>query len=96
MPSDRGGQVPLTHALFVETLRKCLYEIGVDPSLYSGHNFRRGGATFAHHLGRIDPLLIKWMGDWRSDAYMLYVERQSAEALARLPRTLAAACAVYE
>jgi hypothetical protein len=44
----------------------------------------------------IDPLLIKWMGDWRSDAYMLYVERQSAEALARLPRTLAAACAVYE
>ena len=95
VPSGQGRTVPLTHSMFVDTLRWCLCQIGVDPSVYSGHSFRRGGATFAHHLG-VDPLLIKWMGDWRSDAYMLYVERQSAEALARLPSILAAACAVYE
>jgi hypothetical protein len=34
VPSDWCGPASWTHALFVETLRKCLYEIGVDPSLY--------------------------------------------------------------
>jgi len=96
VPSGQGGQaVPLTHAVFTGYLKQCLREIGVDHSQYSGHSFRRGGATFAHRLG-VDPLLIKRMGDWRSDAYMGYVAHHTPEGLVRLPRTLAAACAVYE
>ena len=54
-----------------------------------------GGATFAFRLG-MDPLLIKRMRDWMSDAYMRYIEHHTPEGLVRLPRTLAAACAVHE
>jgi len=56
----------------------CLGMIGVDPAKYSGHSFRRGGATFAHRLG-VDPLLIKRMGDWRSDAYRRYIDHNTPE-----------------
>jgi hypothetical protein len=84
IPSGQGGQaVPLTHAVFTGYLKQCLREIGVDLSKYSGHSFRRGGATFAHRLG-IDPLLIKRMGDWRSDAYMGYMAHHTPEGLVRL------------
>ena len=96
VPSGQDGRaVPLTHAVFTGYLKQCLREIGVDHSKYSGHSFRRGGATFAHRLG-VDPLLIKRMGDWQTDAYMGYVVHHTPEGLVRLPRTLAAACAVYE
>jgi len=96
VPTGRGGgSTPLTHDMFVNALRYCLGMIGVDPAKYSGHSFRRGGATFAHRLG-VDPLLIKRMGDWRSDAYMRYIDHNTPEGLARLPRTLAAACSAYE
>jgi hypothetical protein len=96
VPSGKGGAaIPLTHDTFVGALKHCLLQIGVDPTRYSGHSFRRGGATFAHRLG-VDPLLIKHMGDWRSDAYMRYIDRNTPEGLVRLPQTLAAACSAYE
>jgi hypothetical protein len=60
--------------------------------MFSGHNFRRGGATFAHRMG-VSPLLIKLMGDWSSDAYMTYIDHATPEDLARLPRALARAIA---
>ena len=91
VPSAKG-LVPLTHYVFVGTLKHCLQAIGVDHTLYSGHSFRRGGATFAHRLG-VDPLLIKRMGDWRSDAYMLYVDPHTPEGLVSLPVSMARACA---
>ena len=93
IPTRGGGMAPLTHRLFVETLRFCLGKIGVDPSMFSGHSFRRGGATFAHRMG-VPPLLIKLMGDWSSDAYMTYIDHATPEDLARLPRALARAIAV--
>ena len=68
------GLVPLTHYVFVGGLKHCLRAIGVDASLYSGHSFRRGGATYAHRLG-VYPMLIKRMGDWKSDAYIHVVHR---------------------
>ena len=82
---------PLTHRLFTNTLRYCLRKIGVDLSKFSGHSFRRGRATFAHHMG-FPPLLIKLMGDWSSDAYIAY--ETTPEDLARLPRALATASTV--
>ena len=91
VPSSRGF-VPLTHYVFVGTLKHCLRAIGVDPDLYSGHSFRRGGATFAHRLG-VDPLLIKRMGDWSSDAYMLYVDPHTPGGLVSLPVAMSRACA---
>jgi len=92
VPTRDGGMAPLTHRLFVETLRFCLEKVGVDPSRFSGHSFRRGGATFAHRMG-VSPLLIKLMGDWSSDAYMAYIDHTTPTDLARLPRALAMAIA---
>jgi integrase len=68
----QGTYVPLTHNTFVSTLKSCLKDVGVDPSKYSGHSFRRGGATWAHSIGVSDKL-IKTQGDWASDAYMIYI-----------------------
>ena len=81
--------VPLR--LLVNTLRYCLREIDVDPSEFSGHGFRRSGATFAHQSGAPPPVLM--MGDGSSDAYIAYVDHATSEDLARLPRALAKACA---
>ena len=92
IPQQAGPPTALTHDQFVRTLKYCLGQVGLDPSLYSGH--RRGGATFAHRLG-VDPLLIKLMGDWRSEAYMDYIDPHIPEGLVRLPLALATACARY-
>jgi hypothetical protein len=92
VPTRDGGMAPLTHRLFVETLRFCLGKISVNPSEFSGHSFRRGGATFAHRMG-VSPLLIKLMGDWSSHAYMTYIDHTTPTDLARLPRALAKAIA---
>jgi hypothetical protein len=86
------GLVPLTHYVFVGGLKHCLRAIGVDASLYSRHSFRRGGATYAHRLG-VDPMLIKRMGDWRSDAYMLYIDHHTPEGLVCLPAAMTQSCA---
>jgi len=47
----RGGRIaPLSRiGCLSNTLRYCLRKLGVDPSEFSGHSFRRGGATFAHN-----------------------------------------------
>ncbi|KAK3245120.1 hypothetical protein CYMTET_45295, partial [Cymbomonas tetramitiformis] len=65
---SRGRTVPMTHGVFVGEMKKLIRKIGVDPSKYSGHSFRRGGATVAFNLG-VDHLLIKLQGDWVSNAY---------------------------
>ena len=67
-----SGPKPLTHATFVNHLRHCLTKLGVDPSKYSGHSFRRGGASFALQCG-VPTEWIKLQGDWASDAYERYL-----------------------
>jgi len=91
VPSAKG-LVPLTHYVFVASLKYCLRAIGVDPDLYSGHSFRRGGATFAHRMG-MDPMLIKRLGDWASEAYQGYIDPHTPEGLVSLPVAMARACA---
>ena len=54
--------------------------ISLDPKDFSGHSLRRGGATFAFQCG-IPAELIKLQGDWRSDAYMLYLSLPLADRL---------------
>ena len=50
-----------------------MYEIGLDPNHYSSHSFRRGGATWAFKCG-VSAELIQLQGDWKSDAYKLYLK----------------------
>ena len=71
--SALGGTIPLTHTAFVSYLKKCLLKIGLDPSQFSGHSFRRGGAFFALQCG-IPADWIKLQGDWASNAYERYLD----------------------
>ena len=52
----------------------------LDPSHFSGHSLRRCGATFAFQFA-IPAELIKLQGDWRSNAYMLYLSLPLADRL---------------
>ncbi|RLF65967.1 MAG: hypothetical protein DRN30_03015 [Thermoplasmata archaeon] len=67
-----GRYTVLTYSLFQAKLRVLLSAIGKNPSLYSTHSFRRGGASFAFQAG-IPIELVKTLGDWRSDAYLRYL-----------------------
>ena len=61
-----------TYPTFLSHLRTCLWHIRINPKLYAGHSFRRGGASFAYEAGLpID--MIKLIGDWKSDAVLLYL-----------------------
>ena len=60
------------HATFTTYLKKALDMSGHQSSQYSGHSFRRGGASFAFLCG-IPSDLIKMQGDWSSDAYLRYL-----------------------
>ena len=57
---------------FLKFLRSCLENIGLDPTSYAGHSFRRGGASFAFQ-SRIPVEMIKLLGNWKSDAVLLYL-----------------------
>ena len=71
-PSPSGPK-PITHAVFTSYLRQCLKKLGIDPSLYSGHSLRRGGASYALQCG-LPADLIKLQGDWSSNAYERYLD----------------------
>ena len=65
-------------------LKQSLITLGYDPARYAGQSFRRGGATYLLSLG-LDIPTIKAMEDWKSDAYLRYLEftmqaRQKARA----------------
>ena len=59
-------------AKFLKFLRSCLENIGSDPTSYAGHSFCHGGASFAFQSG-IPVEMIKLLGDWKSDAVLLYL-----------------------
>ncbi|KAI8486059.1 hypothetical protein Bbelb_361590 [Branchiostoma belcheri] len=72
LPQETGpGFTPLIHKPFVTTLRTLLRQCGYPDSAYSGHSFRRGGATWASECG-LPPELIKLQGDWNFSAYQRY------------------------
>jgi len=73
VPSTGGGLTYLTHDTLVKHLKTLLYAVGLPPSSYSGHSFRRGGATYAWHCGA-DPQVLKLLGDWSSDAFQAYLD----------------------
>ncbi len=63
----------LTHATFTSNLRHMLATLGYQPSAYSGHSFRRGGASWAFQAG-VPGELIQAHGDWSSDCYLRYLD----------------------
>ncbi len=71
----QGGKVHwLTKSTFIHSFRILLCRSGVqDVSAYTGHSFRRGGASWAFQAG-MPGELIQVCGDWASDAYKQYLE----------------------
>ena len=64
----------LTKDLFIRSFRSMAADAGLEhPSLFTGHSFRRGGATWAFQAG-VPGELIQISGDWASDAYKQYLE----------------------
>ncbi len=72
IPKSKGLQ-PLTYHMLQKTLRSWVGSTGRDPTLYSTHSLRRGGASFATEAG-VSLELVKLIGDWRSDAVLQYIQ----------------------
>ena len=53
-------------------LRDALNASGLPRKEYGTHSFRRGGASYAFQAG-IPLELIKVLGDWKSNAVLLYL-----------------------
>jgi len=67
------GLSPVTYYQYQVFIRKVIAKVGLDPSLFSSHSFRRGGATWAFRA-QVPGELVKVHGDWRSDAYLKYLD----------------------
>lgn len=81
---------PITYSQFSRFLARSIQAIGAHPSAFSPHSFRRGGATFAFDCG-LPAEFIKLQGDWRSDAYLVYLEltdNQKRAAVAAMAQNL--------
>ena len=64
----------LTKKVFINTFREVASAAGIpDVSFFTGHSFRRGGASWAFQAG-VPGELIQICGDWASDAYKQYLE----------------------
>ena len=77
-----GGRVRwLTRDIFVRTFRSVL-QSGLAGSMrgFTGHSFRRGGASWAFRTG-LPGELIQVCGDWSSDAYKSYLEFDMGQKL---------------
>jgi hypothetical protein len=67
-------QHEMTYTLFTTMLRQVLVSLNLSTTEYSGHSFRRGGATCALHAG-LPAEVVKAQGDWKSLAYLDYVDQ---------------------
>ena len=45
---------------------------GLDPSNYSGHSFRRGGASYLYSIGGT-TLMVQVLGEWSSQVFTRYL-----------------------
>ena len=86
--------VPMTHSNFVRGFKRLAAKAGYNPNNYAGHSFRRGSATAAFRAD-VPKELIKWQGDWASDAWERYVELTENQK-AQLPKALVAGAALAE
>ena len=75
-----GVNTFVTYNTFTTRLKSLLKKAGYDPALFSGHSFRRGGATFLHQCGGT-ALMIQASGDWSSQCFTRYLYMSEAERL---------------
>lgn len=66
----------LSYTDFVSAVKVMCRQLGINDSLYSGHSFRKGGASALAACG-FPAHVIKAMGRWKSECYMLYISLPS-------------------
>lgn len=57
---------------FTSRLKSILRKAGLNPDLFSGHSFRRGGASF-HFSSGASQLMVQVLGGWASLVYTRYL-----------------------
>ena len=62
----------VTHRSFTEKLKSLLAKAGLDPALFSGHSFRRGGASYLFSIGGT-ALMVQVLGQWSSQIFTRYL-----------------------
>ena len=71
---------PVTRRWLMSRVDVLLRSIHLDPSAYSSHSFRKGGAVSLQQQG-VEDSIIRRAGRWRSDAFNLYVRHASLDSL---------------
>ena len=77
------GVTILTRHTFTSKLHQHLLCCGFDTAAYSGHSFRRGGASWAFDSG-LPGELVQVLGDWKSDSYKLYLEMNNTSKMSMI------------
>ena len=62
----------ISYEKFTQRLKTLLVKAVYQASSYSGHSFRRGGATFLHTCGGT-ALMVQASGDWSSSCFTRYL-----------------------
>ena len=71
----------VNYCAFTKRLKELLVRAGLEPSLYSGHSFRRGGASFLFSIGG-SQLMVQVLGDWSSMVYTRYLYMSADDRMA--------------
>ena len=82
IPVANGFKV-ITASRFTAKIKDTVALLGANPSRFSPHSFRRGGATFAFSSG-VPGEAIKLQCDWKSDAYLVYLTPSPVQQLRSL------------
>ena len=70
----------ITYSKFTSRLKDLLRKSGLNPDLYSGHSFRRAGATFLYECGG-SALMVQSSGGWESQCFTRYLYLTESERL---------------
>ena len=70
----------ISYSNFTLRLKELLKKSGYNADLYSGHSFRRGGATFLHECGGT-ALMVQSSGGWSSQCFTRYLYLSESERL---------------
>ena len=78
----------INYRSFTNKLKQLLAKSGLDPALYSGHSFRRGGASYLYGVGG-STLMVQVLGDWASQIFTRYLylsvdDRRAAQELIKV------------
>ena len=78
---DKSSRTVYVYGVFTVRLKELLSKAGLEPSLYSGHSFRRGGASFLFSIGG-SQLMVQVLGDWSSMVYTRYLYMSADDRMA--------------